>query len=212
MNQSRITSIETSSALFAARFFSALFRPVYYPLVGFVVLLCFSYLKMLPWQYKVWVLGLVFVNTIVLPSFLVGLYRRWKGWKRMHLRYQSNRTIPYVIHILCYALTYYIMRVQHMPHFMLGIFMVAILIQTICLVVNVWWKVSVHSAGAGGLVGGLYAYSLLFSFDPTWWLCGTILLAGIVQTSRMVLRQHTLSQVLVGTLIGVVCGYVGILF
>lgn len=211
MNNTRISSIGTSSVLLAARFFSALFRPVYYPLVGFLVLLCFSYMKMLPWQYKLWVLGIVFGSTILLPTILVGLYRRWKGWKRIHLRYQSNRVVPFVIHILCYAFTYYIMRVHHMPRFMLGILIVAILIQTVCLIINVWWKVSVHSAGAGGLIGGVWAYSLLFGFDPIWWLCATILLAGIVQTSRMVLRQHTLSQVLVGTLIGIVCGYVGIL-
>lgn len=211
MNHSRITSIETTSALFAARFFSALFRPIYYPTVGILALLCFSYLKMLPWPFKLWILGVVIVNTIILPAIFVSLYRHWKGWKRIHLRYQSNRVVPYIIHILCYVLTYYIMRAQHMPHFMLGILVVAILIQTVCLIINVWWKVSVHSAGAGGLIGGLYAYSLLFGFDPVWWLCVAILLAGVVQTSRMVLRQHSLAQVLVGTFVGVVCGYVGIL-
>lgn len=211
MTQSKLSSIGTTSILLTARFFSALFRPAYYPLVGFLVLLCFSYLRMLPWQYKLWVLGIVFVNTIFLPALVVRLYRWWKGWKRIHLRYQTNRTVPYIVHILFYASTYYILKLNHIPRFMLGILIVAILIQAVCLLVNVWWKVSVHSAGAGGLIGGLWAYSLLFGFDPTWWICLGILVAGLVQTSRMVLRQHTLAQVLVGTLIGVVCGYVGIL-
>ena len=41
------------------------------------------------------------------------------------------------------------------------------------------------------------------------WLSLAIFVAGCVMTSRMVLRQHTLGQVLGGTLIGIVCGIVG---
>jgi membrane-associated phospholipid phosphatase len=75
-----------------------------------------------------------------------------------------------------------------------------------------FWKVSMHSAGSGAVIGGLVAYSAIFGFNPIWWLCGTILLSGCVMTSRMVLLQHSLTQVLVGTLVGVICGFFGIIF
>jgi membrane-associated phospholipid phosphatase len=75
----------------------------------------------------------------------------------------------------------------------------------------VWWKISIHSAGAGGVIGALIAYSILFVFNPIWYLCLLILLAGAVGTARMLLRQHNLSQVVVGTILGVVCGFMGII-
>jgi membrane-associated phospholipid phosphatase len=51
---------------------------------------------------------------------------------------------------------------------------------------------------------------MIFKFNPVWWLCVAILVAGLVMSSRMFLRQHTLAQVLCGTLVGILCGYFGI--
>ena len=67
-----------------------------------------------------------------------------------------------------------------------------------------------HSAGAGAIIGALVVYASLFHFNPVWWLCAAILVSGLVNSSRMLLRQHTLWQVLGGTLVGFLCGYVGI--
>jgi membrane-associated phospholipid phosphatase len=36
--------------------------------------------------------------------------------------------------------------------------------------------------------------------------------AGILGTSRMILRQHTLLQVVAGFLVGIVCAIIGIIF
>ena len=72
-------------------------------------------------------------------------------------------------------------------------------------IINVWWKISTHTAAIGGVAGGLVVYSIAFSFNPIWWLAFVILLAGMVGTARMILRQHTLAQVVAGFLVGVVC-------
>ena len=45
----------------------------------------------------------------------------------------------------------------------------------------------------------LVAYSVLFMFNPVWWLCVTVLISGAVGTARMLLRQHSLAQVVAGT-------------
>jgi len=45
-----------------------------------------------------------------------------------------------------------------------------------------------------------------------WWLCLVFLAAGVVGTSRMILRQHSLGQVVGGFWIGFVCAAVAILF
>ena len=63
----------------------------------------------------------------------------------------------------------------------------------------------IGTAAIGGVAGGLVVYSIAFSFNPIWWLAFVILLAGMVGTARMILRQHTLAQVVAGFLVGVVC-------
>ena len=101
---------------------------------------------------------------------------------------------------------------MHMPRFTLGIIAGALALQIVCAVLNNWIKVSTHAAASGGVIGALLAFSEIFSFDPTWWLCFSILLCGLVCTSRLILRQHSLSDIGLGVLIGILCGYLCVSF
>ena len=78
--------------------------------------------------------------------------------------------------------------------------------------INVWWKISTHTAAIGGVAGGLFVFAEFFGFNPVWWLSLTLILAGILGTSRMILRQHSLAQVVAGFFVGVICAIIGILF
>ena len=102
------------------------------------------------------------------------------------------------------------MSIFHIPHFMGGILVAALLIQLICAIINVWWKISVHAAAIGGVAGALLAFALIFDFNPIWWLCLTLIISAVVGTSRMVLRQHTLSQITVAWLLGVILAFIAI--
>ena len=199
------------TVIVAARLISALFRPMYYSLVGFVILFTVTYMQILPWRYKLWVLCSTYIFTIGLPILGIFLYRRLLGLTASQLRQRKARFWPYIISFVCYAVYLRIMYVMHLPRFMCGIVVGALFIQGVCLLLNLRWKVSMHAAGAGGIIGALMAYSVVFSFNPVLWLCGAVLLNGMVMTSRMILRQHTLWQVWIGTFVGVVCGYLGIM-
>lgn len=199
------------TVIVAARLLSALFRPMYYSLVGFVILFTVTYMQILPWRYKLWVLCSTYIFTIGLPVLGIFLYRRLSGLTASQLRQRKARFWPYIISFVCYAVYLRIMFVMHLPRFMCGIVVGALFIQGVCLLLNLRWKVSMHAAGAGGIIGALVAYSVVFVFNPVPWLCGAVLLDGMVMTSRMILRQHTLWQVWMGTLVGIVCGYLGIM-
>ena len=195
----------------AARLLSAVFRPYYIPIVGFVALFTFTYLSLLPLLYKLTVVAMVYVFTILLPRLCIYVYRKLNGWAPVQLRLRENRAIPYILFILSYVACLHLMFRMHMPRYMCGILVSALLIQMVCVIVNVWWKISMHSAGAGGVIGALVAYSVLFMFNPVWWLWVTVLISGAGGTARMLLRQHSLAQVVAGTLVGVVCGFAGII-
>ncbi len=194
-----------------ARLLSGVFRPFYMPVVGFVALFSFTYLSVLPIAYKLTVLAIVYVFTVLLPQTSILIYRKVQGWEAFRLRERSNRIVPYLLSILSYLSCLYLMVRLHLPRYMGGIIVAALMIQITCAVINLWWKISTHSAGAGGLIGALVAFSFLFYFNPIGWLCLCILISGLVNSSRMILRQHSLEQVLAGTVVGTVCGFLGII-
>ena len=120
--------------------------------------------------------------------------------------------VPYVISILCYFTCYYLLSLNHASHFIGSIVVASLLIQVVCAIINLWWKISTHSAAIGGVTGALIAFAAIFNFNPVWWICLLLLLAGMVGTSRIILRQHTLEQVVAGYLIGIVCAFLAIVY
>ena len=200
------------SIILAARIVSMVFTPFYLPFVGMMALFVFSYLGLMPWAYKLQLLMLVYLFTILLPTILIHLYRRYHGWTLLELGHRERRMVPYVISILCYFFCIYVMDMLHIPHFMQTILIAALLIQIICALINVWWKISTHTAAIGGVAGALFVFGELFGFNPVLWLCLVLILAGILGTSRMILRQHSLLQVVAGFLVGLTCSVVGLIY
>lgn len=193
--------------ILAARVMSMIFTPFYLPLVGLVALFIFSYMSLLPASYKLFILLLVYLFTVLMPSMLIHFYRRYQGWTPIELGKKERRIVPYIISILCYFCCFWLMNRLHVPRFMGAILLGALFIQMICALINVWWKISTHTAAIGGVAGALMAFADAFSFNPMWWLCLVIILGGVVGTSRMILRQHSLAQVVTGFFVGLFCSY-----
>jgi len=196
----------------SARVLSAVFTPFYVPTVGFLALFLFTYLRMLPLSYQIVVLGIVYAFTVLLPMLGIYIYQKINGWNLHHLGHKEKRIVPYAMTILAYVCCLLLMYRLSIPRCLSGIIVASLMAMIICAVINVWWKISVHMAAIGEFVGGLVSFSFVFYYNPLGWFCFAILLSGALGTSRMILRQHTLSQVLVGFLIGFVCGILGILF
>ena len=197
--------------ILTAKFISMLFAPFYLPIVGMLVLFTLSYLSLLPPLYKIMLLLQVWLFTIFLPTMLIRVYNRYQNWRPFEIGTRERRMIPYVISILCYLLCSYVMEVMHIPHFMRSIIIAALAIQITCSIINLFWKISTHTAGIGGMAGALMAFAQTFSFNPVWWLCLVIIVAGVLGTSRMILRQHTLHQVVGGFVTGLLCAFLAIM-
>ena len=191
---------------------SAIFHPFYLATVGLIFLFIFSYMSVLPMYYKLSVLGFVYLCTVLLPAWLIRIYRKYQGWSLIELGSRERRAVPYVIAIVCYLLCYYIMNLLHIPHFMSSIIVAALAIQVVCAFVNLFWKISTHTAAIGGVAGALFVFGEFFGFNPVWWLCLVLILAGVLGTSRMILRQHSLAQVLAGFFVGLICSVLGLIY
>lgn len=193
--------------ILTARVLSLVFTPFYLSLVGVIAMFWLSYLSQVPSAYKLFVVFLTYFFTILLPTLIIHFYRRSQSNHYFALGIKERRTIPYIISIVCYFLGIYVMGLLHIPSCVASILIAAMIVQAACAIINVWWKISTHTAAIGGVVGALAAFSQIFLFNPIGWFCLTILLAGAVGTSRMVLRQHTLRQVVGGFVVGCIASY-----
>lgn len=198
--------------ILASRVISSIISPFYLPVFGMIVLFMFTYLGMLDTWIKLRVLFIVYLFTVALPTYLIRLYQYYHGWTPIQIGSKERRMVPYVIAIVCYFICYYILNLLHMPHFIGTVIVAALVLQVACALVNLRWKVSTHSAAIGGVIGALIAFSFLFTFNPTWWLFFLFFMAGLVGTSRMILRQHTLIEVSMGFLIGIVVAFLAVMY
>ena len=196
----------------ASRVISAVFTPFMLPFVAFVLLFTFTYLRILPLRYKLTVLCIVYCFTILLPMLGIYLMQKINGWTLHELGKRERRFVPYALTILSYAGCVLTMYRYHFPRYMGGIIVATLLCMVICALINIKWKISTHTASSGMMVGGLLSYSFIFQFNPTGWLCAFILLAGMLGSARIIVRQHTLNEVAGGFFVGLFCGVIGILF
>lgn len=191
---------------------STIFTPFYLPLVGIIMLFTFSYMSKFNIQFKLMVVSVVYLFTILLPTFLIWLYRRYHGWTLLQLSHRHRRIVPYTISIMCFLACIWIMDSLHIYHFIVVIVLAAILVQVVGVIVTFWWKVSIHTAAIGAVAGAIMAFAELFRFNPVWWLCLVFFISGLLGSARIVLRQHSLSQVIAGFVIGMACAFFTILY
>lgn len=188
-----------------ARVISAIFTPFSIPFLAFLILFLFSYLRIMPIQYKLIVLGVVYCFTILMPTLTIFLFRKINGFSPEDLGERKRRFMPFLLTITSYVFCLVMMHRLNIPWYMTGIILAALIMMVICIVVNLKWKLSVHMAGVGAIVGGLVSFSALFGYNPVWWLCLFILIAGVLGTARIILQHHTLGEVLVGFAVGLIC-------
>ena len=70
--------------------------------------------------------------------------------------------------------------------------------------INLKWKISAHMAGIGGVIALIYQIHVqgLSAFDLLWLLCLSIIIAGLLGSARLALKQHDIWQILAGAVVG----------
>lgn len=201
------TSLEVAS-----RILSYMFPPFIVPLIVFLWLFFGTYLSIMPLQYKLFAISMVFSFTMLMPMVFIYLYQRINGENLQGLINRKRRFIPYILTIMGYATCLLVMYKMHFPWYMSGIIIACLICMSICFLINLRWKISTHMSAIGLLTGSLLSYSYIFLFNPIWWLCILIILSGLLGTARIIVKQHSLCEVSIGFIVGIFCGIIGILF
>jgi hypothetical protein len=191
----------------AAKIISVILHPVLMPVYGLIIIFSaptlFGYL---PFSIKRLLFIIVMINNVLLPiSFLPYLrYRNYiTSWS---IDNRSERMLPMFIATILYAATSYLVIRYPVPFFIktfiLGVFLISLALTAI----NLWWKISIHSAAAGAIAALVLVLSFKMSSALLWPLLIVIIAAGLTLSSRLKLNAHSPGEVWSGFLLG----YIGL--
>lgn len=182
---------------------SFLFHPLLMPLAGFVyILFSGSYIALLPHEIKRILLLVIGANTLGLPLLMMPLFLQFGVIKSFSMESNRERIVPLTFILIPYIFTYYFLNRLPIPP-VIGRFMLGVILAIMAtLITSIWWKISIHLIGIGGLAGFLTGFSIKYYTDVITILFLTILVAGLLAASRLYLRAHRPLQVYAGFILG----------
>lgn len=142
-------------------------------------------------------------NNVVFPSLVVVLMRGLGFSRSLNLDTAKERIVPYVASTVFFFWTFHVFRNQpETPEVVVDMCQGVFLSSCCALVLNSFMKVSMHAIGMGGLLGLMWVLlssGLLPAAGP---FALSVLLTGIVCSSRLSVTDHTLPELGVGLAIG----------
>lgn len=186
---------------------SYIFSPLFIPTYGMILASYLSLLVLLPSSVLWTTITIIFIITCVIPATgILAMYRTGLV-SDPALNDRTERTVPYVLVVLCYLGGCLFLYRASAPAWLYMFFAGGAVAGAISAIVNRWWKISAHAAGMGGLVAMMFSMAssqyALHSLDI--WISVAIILTGMVMSARVYLDRHTLMQVMAGAANGFVC-------
>ena len=186
-----------------AKTLSILLHPLLMPTLGLLYILnTNTTILLLSFDAKKIIVTIVAINTFALPLLMIPLFYRFKIVKNISMHGHRERIIPLAFTLVPYIFSFYFLSrlpiATEIPLFMLG----ASATVAIALITTIWWKISLHMIGVGGIAGLLFALSYKFHVDVLWHLAIVIILSGLLAWARLWLNSHKPSQVYIGFITG----------
>ena len=193
-----------------AKFISVLFHPLIMPTYGVLLLFNFVdayFVYTINETARTFILSIIFLNTFLLPVGLILYLLRTKRITDIQVSNREERWLPIILTTLFYVTTYYLLDEFGMNRIVMLMLGAGILSIIAAFFINLVWKISMHMVGLGGLAGVFYGMAQMLNVPVVLLLLALILTGGIVGYARLVLKQHTLNQLLVGAVLGFVVSY-----
>lgn len=202
---------QTASMLFPhwvqklSKVFSVLFHPL------FIGVLMAAYLLFIHPTYfigysdraKFMKLLIVINNNVFFPMVVVALLRGLGFNQSLLLKTQKERIVPYIASITFFFWSYYVFKNQTgTPEVLVGMCRGMFLSAAASLLLNNYFKISMHGVGIGGLMG-LMTVSVLDGSQYTGTaFIAALLIAGVTITARKIASDHSWFDLIGGFFVG----------
>lgn len=191
-----------------ATLLSTVFHPLLMPTYGIAIALYTSYMCIFGDRLLGIVIVGVLLTTCILPSLGIYILYKLGHISDFRLHERTERTIPYLINFACYVACYLYLYRFGIPGWIIAFIAGAIVALIISLFINRYWKISAHMVAAGSMVTLVFLmsfYGLMLTPYILPLQIASVLLAGAIGSSRILLKRHTLGQVGAGFALGILC-------
>lgn len=186
-----------------AKIISVIFHPLFMPVYGMIIIFSAPTLYgYLPFEVKKLLFLIVLINNVILPLSLLPFLKYRNIISSWTVENRRERIIPLLITTLLYASTSFIVMKFPIPVFLKSFIFAAFFVSLAITVINFWWKISIHSAGAGALSALVLILSLKMYSSLVWYLIMVIIAGGLILSSRLKLNSHSPQEVWLGFLTG----------
>lgn len=206
------TTQQPAVTRFFAQLASYIFHPLFIPFyVGwFLAYLHPSYFTGFSAAGKIRVLLMVSLNAIFFPLITVLLLKALGFLESFLAPTQKDRILLYISSMTFFFWAQYSLREQpEIPRILVAFMFGVFISSAAALMANIYFKISMHAIGMGGLVGIAFVVMQQNTMLMTWPLSVAILIAGIVCTARLIVSDHDQKEIYAGLLVGFLCQIVG---
>lgn len=144
------------------------------------------------------------VNTLFFPLVATLLMKALGFIESIHLRTMKDRIMPLIATMIFYFWAYRVFSSIPAP-FILRVFLLGCFWGVIAVfIVNIFSKISMHTAAAGGMLGILCVLLFIGQVNFLIPIFLAMLIAGIIGTARLTLEAHTPFEIWVGYGTGII--------
>ena len=189
-----------------ARIISVVLQPLLIPFYSILIIFGLkTYISLvIPVQAKQMILALVFITTFLFPAIFIFLLYKRKIITTLQMRDRNERIFPLIITNIFYFLAFHMIRQLELPEIYIKLFFGSAVIVLFTMIVSLFWKISAHMTGVGGLLGSLIGLSQTIQYNLLGWVIVAAICCGLVGFARLKLKAHTQTQVYTGFLAGLI--------
>lgn len=184
---------------------SILFHPIVIPLYAvFIIFNSSSLFSYVPANIKNITYIIAFVSTVLLPASVLPLLKFQRIISSYSLTDRRERIIPIILSIIFYFLGFYLTSKLPMSNMTLALYKALMIAILGVGIISLYWKISIHMTSLGGICAIVLFVNMYYQSNTLLWLIATILLSGIMASSRLLLGRHTPLQIYIGFIWGMI--------
>jgi hypothetical protein len=188
-----------------SRILSYILHPLLIPILVTSALLLRPdvYTIILPVALIGWFLSVVFVFTILIPVTAMLILLKFNAMNSLEMHFRNERTIPLIITSTSFMVLLFSVKGTNIPPVFLYVLYSATFALLAGLIINLFYKISLHTLGWGAMVTTLTLLSLRLGIPLLLFIAVAIILSGLAGYARLKENAHNQTQVYLGYVAGV---------
>lgn len=192
----------------SAQILSIIFHPLWMPLVIYLTVRTVDPFYIGSTAGDQFIFLLLGIN-IIAPAISMFIMMKYGMISSIDLHDRKERFWPYMLVIFYYVLSYTMLKWKgiHLPETVFSFFLSVVISLVVSMLINTFWKISVHMLAQGGVFGTLLGVNVIDPNMDILFPTLSLIMAGTTGFARLYLDAHTPGQVYAGFCLGTVVNF-----